>query len=342
MLLCMESGKQYEVDLLSATQMLAYVRNNTPPVVVANCFRHSDLVHGTADPGVVADEETGKEQDGHYVCIMPADVPLGDYFAIDSDVAMAGTVTDSDIVAEVLGGEGESADEDASDADEHKRPTMTDAAHALVILEDICMLFSGSMRELSRLQKFCKTKNIKAKIIAIQKRLNDLEQKSEVLEKVNEELSEVHASVNNLEARNFSLQTRLDGLEDRSRQNNLLFYGFPDCRETWQETEAKLTSEINNVETCGPLTDSEIVQMVRPHDCIPENDDDDDDIGNEPPPRAADVAAGLALAQRFFVGEHNAEEALRHVYFLQNLLAAARFGKQKKMTDYFSSKLSRF
>nr|XP_037272474.1 tigger transposable element-derived protein 6-like [Rhipicephalus microplus] len=113
MLLCMESGKQYEVDLLSATQMLAYVRNNTPPVVVANCFRHSDLVHGTADPGVVADEETGKEQDGHYVCIMPADVPLGDYFAIDSDVAMAGTVTDSDIVAEVLGGEGESADEDA-------------------------------------------------------------------------------------------------------------------------------------------------------------------------------------------------------------------------------------
>ncbi|KAH8028783.1 hypothetical protein HPB51_019582 [Rhipicephalus microplus] len=56
----------------------------------------------------------------------------------------------------------------------------------------------------------------------------------------------------------------------------------------------------SNVETCGPLTDSEIVQMVRPHDCIPENDDDDDDIGNEPPPRAADVAAGLALAQRFF------------------------------------------
>ncbi|KAH8022618.1 hypothetical protein HPB51_000918 [Rhipicephalus microplus] len=97
----------------------------------------------------------------------------------------------------------------------------------------------------------------------------------------------------------------------------------------------------SNVATCGPLTDSEIVQMVRPHDCIPENDDDDD-IGNEPPPRAADGAAGLALAQRFFVGEHNAEESLRHLYSLQNLLAAARFGKQKKMTDYFSSKLSRF
>ncbi|KAH8019801.1 hypothetical protein HPB51_022469 [Rhipicephalus microplus] len=44
----------------------------------------------------------------------------------------------------------------------------------------------------------------------------------------------------------------------------------------------------SNVETCGPLTDSEIVQMVRPHDCIPENDNDDDDIGNDPPPRAVD------------------------------------------------------
>lgn len=93
----------------------------------------------------------------------------------------------------------------------------------------------------------CGQKNIEAKIIAVQKRLDDLEQKSEVLEKVNEELSEVHASVNNLEARNFSLQTRLDDLEDRSRRNNLLFYGFPDCKETWQETEAKLTSEIKSV-----------------------------------------------------------------------------------------------
>lgn len=91
----------------------------------------------------------------------------------------------------------------------------------------------------------------------------------------------------------------------------------------------------SNVETCSPLMDSKIVQMVRPHDCIPESDVDDD-IGNEPPPRAVDVAAGLDLAQRFFVAENKAEEALRHVYCLQNLLAAARFGKQKQMTGYFS------
>ena len=94
----------------------------------------------------------------------------------------------------------------------------------------------------------------------------------------------------------------------------------------------------STVETCGALTDSEIVQIVRPHECVHQSDDDDDDIESESQPKAADVAAGLALAQRFFALENNAEEALGHVYSLQNLLSAARFGKQKqtKMTDYFS------
>ncbi|KAH7980255.1 hypothetical protein HPB49_014202 [Dermacentor silvarum] len=50
----------------------------------------------------------------------------------------------------------------------------------------------------------------------------------------------------------------------------------------------------STVETCGPLTDSEIVQIVRPHECIHESDANaDDDIENEPQPRAADLAAGL-------------------------------------------------
>lgn len=44
--------------------------------------------------------------------IMPDDVPLGDYFAIDIDGAIAGKVRDGDIVAEVFDGKGESADGD--------------------------------------------------------------------------------------------------------------------------------------------------------------------------------------------------------------------------------------
>ncbi|KAK8782512.1 hypothetical protein V5799_016147 [Amblyomma americanum] len=88
------------------------------------------------------------------------------------------------------------------------------------------------------------------------------------------------------------------------------------------------------VETCGALTDNEIVEIIRPLEATQESDDDVEDA---PQPKAADAAAGLALAERFFAAEGDAEEAFRHIYSLQNLLSAARFGKkQKKMTDYFS------
>ncbi|XP_072142055.1 tigger transposable element-derived protein 4-like [Dermacentor andersoni] len=89
------------------------------------------------------------------------------------------------------------------------------------------------------------------------------------------------------------------------------------------------------VETCGALTDSEIVEIIRPQGATQESDDD---VEGEPQPKAVVVAAGLAPAEHFFAAEGNAEEAFRHIYSLQNLLSAARFGKQKqsKMTDYFS------
>ncbi|XP_072140431.1 tigger transposable element-derived protein 4-like, partial [Dermacentor andersoni] len=85
------------------------------------------------------------------------------------------------------------------------------------------------------------------------------------------------------------------------------------------------------VEMCGALTDKEIVEIIRPQES-------DYDVEDEPPPKAADAAAGLALAERFLAAEGNAEEAFHHIYSLQNLLSAARFGKKKqsKMTDYFS------
>ncbi|KAK8777976.1 hypothetical protein V5799_020682 [Amblyomma americanum] len=89
------------------------------------------------------------------------------------------------------------------------------------------------------------------------------------------------------------------------------------------------------VETCSALTDNEIVEIIRPQEATQESDDD---VEDEPQAKAADAAAGLALVERFFAAEGDAEEAFRHIYSLQNLLSAARFGKkkQKKMTDYFS------
>lgn len=94
----------------------------------------------------------------------------------------------------------------------------------------------------------------------------------------------------------------------------------------------------SSVETCGALSDAEIVEVVRPSEASYETEVDDNDAASKPLPRAADVAAGLALVQRFFAAESNAKEALGHIYSLQNLLSAARFSKQKQtaITDFFS------
>ncbi|KAH8033747.1 hypothetical protein HPB51_015779 [Rhipicephalus microplus] len=86
----------------------------------------------------------------------------------------------------------------------------------------------------------------------------------------------------------------------------------------------------SSVETCGALSDTEIVEMVRPSKPSHETEVDAAATASESLPRAANVAAGLALAQRFFTAESNAEEALGHIYSLLDLLSAARFSKQKQ------------
>lgn len=122
-----------------------------PLEVVTNCFRHSGFLPEAADPVVVVDAESGEEQERHYAYIMPADMPLCDYFVIDNDVAVVGKVTDSDIVIEVLDSKGASADEDPSDSDKPPHHTMMQAAHALAVLENIGMVSSDSVRGLSHL-----------------------------------------------------------------------------------------------------------------------------------------------------------------------------------------------
>ncbi|KAH8042810.1 hypothetical protein HPB51_025862 [Rhipicephalus microplus] len=94
----------------------------------------------------------------------------------------------------------------------------------------------------------------------------------------------------------------------------------------------------SSVETCGALSDAEIVEMVRHSEPSHETEVDAAAAASEPLPRAADVATGLAFAQRLFTAESNAEEALGHIYSLQDLLSAARFSKQKQtaITDFFS------
>lgn len=44
-----------------------------------------------------------------------------------------------------------------------------------------------------------------------------------------------------------SLQSRLDEQDDRSRRNNLLFHAIPDCKETWNESEARIREVLTGV-----------------------------------------------------------------------------------------------
>lgn len=68
------------------------------------------------------------------------------------------------------------------------------------------------------------------------------------------------------------MQSRIDELEDRSRRNNLIFYGLPDAKETWQQTEAKLTEVLNETITSFPAGSFERAHRIgtlSPNKCRP-------------------------------------------------------------------------
>ncbi|CAN7951550.1 unnamed protein product, partial [Ixodes pacificus] len=90
-------------------------------------------------------------------------------------------------------------------------------------------------------------KNIETKIGHIQKRLDALKEKTMVLDSFNTNLAEIQDSVKVLTTQHDSMQSRLDELEDRSRRDNLLFYGIPDSRESWEQSEAHVKRILTNV-----------------------------------------------------------------------------------------------
>lgn len=89
-------------------------------------------------------------------------------------------------------------------------------------------------------------KNIETKIGHIQKRLDALEEKTKVLDNFNTNLVEIQDSVKVLTTQHDSMESRLDELEDRSRRDNLLFYGIPDSRESWEQSEAHVKRILTN------------------------------------------------------------------------------------------------
>lgn len=134
---------------------------------------------------------------------------------------------------------------------------------------------SKTQTELAADVKAIKTgqKSIETKITAIQNRLDELEENYKRLDELSQDIATIHTQTDELSALATTLQSRQDDLDDRSRRNNLIFYGIPDSDETWQATEEKLTSILSECLT-DPLSPHEIERAHRlgrfaPNKCRP-------------------------------------------------------------------------
>lgn len=157
-LLCKEAGREYDLTLLTAIHILAHVWNKTPPAVIANFFRHSGFVHpddsdippeatpeDTREPTGNVDDEVN---DTRFDSVLPSDVQILDYVAIDYHVAVAGPLTDDDILSEVLEeDQNHCSDDDGQDEPPtRRRRTVQEAAEALAVLEEFCVCSRDSER----------------------------------------------------------------------------------------------------------------------------------------------------------------------------------------------------
>ncbi|KAK8778045.1 hypothetical protein V5799_020617 [Amblyomma americanum] len=121
MLLCQETEREYDIHLLSTVHVLAHVWSNVSAEVIANSFRHSRFVRpDDCDVDVPPEnaERMGDEatDDRSLEFLLPADVWLADYIAIDDSAAVAGQLTDDDTISEVLDmEENECSDDDNRD-----------------------------------------------------------------------------------------------------------------------------------------------------------------------------------------------------------------------------------
>lgn len=141
MLLAMESGKMYVIDLLGAVHLLAFSWQQVDPVTVQNCFARARFIVRASDAEVSdpADDcgalltEVLERQGG-------ADTVDFEMFCeVDSEVATSPGWSDSEIVAAVAppqGDEGIENDDSGDDdlATEDVSPTVTEAAEALAVM----------------------------------------------------------------------------------------------------------------------------------------------------------------------------------------------------------------
>uniref|UniRef100_A0A6M2D8T2 Putative tick transposon ovary overexpressed n=1 Tax=Rhipicephalus microplus TaxID=6941 RepID=A0A6M2D8T2_RHIMP len=115
-------------------------------------------------------------------------------------------------------------------------------------------------------------KTIETNVLNIQQRLNALEEISCAVDGLGVQISELQSTAGSLATQYALLQSRIDELEDRSRRDILLFYGSPDSKETWQQTETKLTTILNEVIPSlpsGSIERAHRIGSLSPNKCRP-------------------------------------------------------------------------
>ncbi|KAH7949468.1 hypothetical protein HPB49_010871 [Dermacentor silvarum] len=134
LIMAQEVGKLYQVDLLGAVHIITHVWENTPPQVIGKCFRHSGFVrpeHGAvADDGVdEVSAEFTNDDCPTFDAVLPTDVTLQDYILTKSHARRCSRGL---IVP-------------------HEK-----SREALLILEDVCLSSSDSLRAVGHLEEFRK------------------------------------------------------------------------------------------------------------------------------------------------------------------------------------------
>ncbi|XP_037564678.1 tigger transposable element-derived protein 4-like [Dermacentor silvarum] len=138
MLLVMDSGKTYTIDLLGAVHLLAHSWREVQPATIQNCFARAQfkILEGDddADGGDAEDCENLLVEVLERQGAADEEVNFGTFRDVDGDVTTSPDFSDSDIVAAVAPRPASSESEEDSDVEVDDGPSLSDAARAVAVM----------------------------------------------------------------------------------------------------------------------------------------------------------------------------------------------------------------
>ncbi|XP_075737251.1 uncharacterized protein LOC142814728 [Rhipicephalus microplus] len=117
------------------------------------------------------------------------------------------------------------------------------------ILTELQKLSAGQAQLIAEVQSLkSQLSTTDKRITDLNKRMGDLETHYQTLLPLRNDIEKTQTNVINMTKKIQELETSLDDAENRSRRNNLLFYGIPDPtrNETWAESEKMIIDICNN------------------------------------------------------------------------------------------------